>query len=245
VAQYVFTDSRFPNGTTLYATPLGFSDEPITASVASGSATFSGLRELTRYVVRGQVAGRPVESRFTSPSDSAGGGSGVPVGGTTGQVLKKNSNTDGDASWAADSSVPTGGSTGQVLKKNSGSDGDAAWASEVASYTTFEQPGVVATAAGRGRFVFGANATILSVRAACAVAPVGASLICDVNKNGTTIFTTQANRPAIAAGSNASSAATPDVTSVAAGDYLTVDIDQVGSTTAGEDLVVTVRFRES
>jgi glycerophosphoryl diester phosphodiesterase len=73
VAQYVFTDSRFPNGTTLYATPLGFNDEPVSAAVASGSATFAGLRELTRYVVRGQVSGRTVESRFTSPSDSAGG----------------------------------------------------------------------------------------------------------------------------------------------------------------------------
>jgi hypothetical protein len=98
VAQYVFTDSRFPNGTTLYATPIGFNDEPVSASVASGSATFSGLRELTRYVVRGQVSGRTVESRFTSPFDSSTGGS-VPAGGTTGQVLKKNSSTDGDASW--------------------------------------------------------------------------------------------------------------------------------------------------
>jgi hypothetical protein len=77
VAQYVFTDSRFPDGTTLYATPLGFSDEPIVVPVASGSATFSGLRELTRYVVRGRVSGRTVESRFTSPSDAAGGSSSV------------------------------------------------------------------------------------------------------------------------------------------------------------------------
>jgi hypothetical protein len=32
----------------------------------------------------------------------------------------------------------------------------------------------------------------------------------------------------------------PDVTSLAAGDYLTIDIDQIGSTVAGSNLVVTV-----
>lgn len=57
-----------------------------------------------------------------------GTGSGVPAGGTTGQVLKKNSNTDGDATWAADSTIPSGGTTGQVLAKNSNTNGDASWA---------------------------------------------------------------------------------------------------------------------
>lgn len=58
---------------------------------------------------------------------ATGSGSGVPAGGTTGQVLKKNSNTDGDASWAADSTIPNGGTAGQVLKKNSSTNGDASW----------------------------------------------------------------------------------------------------------------------
>jgi hypothetical protein len=34
----------------------------------------------------------------------------------------------------------------------------------------------------------------------------------------------------------------PDVTSWAAGDYLTVDIDQIGSTVAGANLVVVVVY---
>jgi hypothetical protein len=71
-------------------------------------------------------------------------------------------------------------------------------------------------------------------------APTGAAILVDVNKNGTTIFTTQGNRPSIAAGGNASSAAVPDVTSLAAGDFLTVDVDQIGSTVAGSDLTVIV-----
>lgn len=83
--------------------------------------------------------------------------------------------------------------------------------------------------------------TILSVRASAGTAPTGASIIVDINKNGTTIFTTQANRPAIAVSNNTSGKVTNmDVTTVAAGDYLTVDIDQVGSTIAGSDLVIQV-----
>jgi len=75
-------------------------------------------------------------------------------------------------------------------------------------------------------------------------APVGASLIIDVNKNGTTIFTTQANRPQVASGENSDTSGTPDITALAKNDKLTIDIDQVGSTTPGSDLVVLVRFTQ-
>lgn len=83
--------------------------------------------------------------------------------------------------------------------------------------------------------------TIAGVRASVGTAPAGASIIIDIKVNGTTIFTTQANRPTIAAASNTSGNVTNmDVTTVAAGNYLTVDIAQVGSTTAGSDLSVQV-----
>lgn len=84
--------------------------------------------------------------------------------------------------------------------------------------------------------------TIQSVRASVGTAPTGASVIIDVKVNGTTIFTTQANRPTIAAGANTSGSVTNmDVTSVAAGNYMTVDIAQVGSTVTGADLTVQVQ----
>lgn len=87
----------------------------------------------------------------------------------------------------------------------------------------------------------GATWTINGIRASVGVASAGASIIIDVNKNGTTLFTTQANRPTIAAAANTSGNVTNmDVTSVAVGEYLTVDIDQIGSTTAGADLTVQV-----
>lgn len=87
----------------------------------------------------------------------------------------------------------------------------------------------------------GVPLTIRSVRATVGTAPVGAAIICDVNVSGTTIFTTQANRLTIAAGSKTSGKNTSaNVTSIPDGGYLTVDIDQIGSTTAGSDLLVQI-----
>lgn len=59
------------------------------------------------------------------------------------------------------------------------------------------------------------------------------STIVDVNLNGTTIFTTQGNRPTLTSGSVAVKSAAPDVTSWPDGQYLTVDIDQGGTGAAG------------
>jgi hypothetical protein len=81
--------------------------------------------------------------------------------------------------------------------------------------------------------------TILSVRASVGTAPTGSSLIVDINVDGTTIFTTQANRPTIAAaGSTSGKVTNMNTTTVAVGSYVTVDIDQVGSTTPGNNLSV-------
>jgi hypothetical protein len=108
---------------------------------------------------------------------------------------------------------------------------------------TATKTGALTAAAGTVRLPIMEGGTIEDVRIMAGTAPTGASLIVDVNKNGTTIFTTQGNRPTVAISGNASSAAVPDVTSLAAGDYLTVDIDQIGSTIAGSDLCVAVRYR--
>jgi uncharacterized protein YggE len=85
--------------------------------------------------------------------------------------------------------------------------------------------------------------TIVGVRAYLDTAPTGSTFIADLNKNGTTMFTTQANRPTIAISGNASSTTLPDVVSLAAGDRLTFDVDQIGSSVAGADLYVSVLVR--
>jgi small ligand-binding sensory domain FIST len=106
----------------------------------------------------------------------------------------------------------------------------------------FSYPGTVATGTGAGRLYndTGRAMTIIAIRASVGTAPTGATLIVDVNKNGTTVFTTQGNRPAIAISGNTAKVTNMDVTALADGDYLTVDVDQVGSTVAGANLTVAV-----
>ena len=107
----------------------------------------------------------------------------------------------------------------------------------------FSNTGTLSATAGAHRLYndTGVAWMIQSVRASVGTAPTGASILIDVNVNGTTIFTTQGNRPAIAASSNTSGKVTNmNVTTGADGAYLTVDVDQTGSTIAGSDLSVQV-----
>ena len=83
--------------------------------------------------------------------------------------------------------------------------------------------------------------TITAVRASVGIAPEGSSVIVDLNINGTTIFTNQANRPTIPPGVDTSGKVTNmDITKVEPGQYMTLDIDQVGSVTPGGDLTVQI-----
>ena len=106
----------------------------------------------------------------------------------------------------------------------------------------FAQTGTVAIVTGATRWYndTGAALTLLSVRASVGTAPTGADLIVDLNLNGTTVWSTQANRATIAAGANTGESATFNTSSVPDGSYLTADVDQVGSGTPGSDLTVTV-----
>jgi hypothetical protein len=77
-----------------------------------------------------------------------GGAPELPTGGTTGQILAKETGTDYDVEWvdppadgvdgvdgADGEGVPTGGSAGQVLKKVSGTDFDTAWQADTDTNT--------------------------------------------------------------------------------------------------------------
>lgn len=111
-----------------------------------------------------------------------------------------------------------------------------------AQVASFAIAGVVGVGAQPFRIynAWGSAKTITKVHAAVDIAPQGADLIIDVEKNGTTIFTTQANRPVIAANANTGQSTTIDVATLNEGDYLQFSVDQVGSTTPGSDLVIQV-----
>ena len=84
--------------------------------------------------------------------------------------------------------------------------------------------------------------TITSCFAAVAGTPVTNPAVFDVHLDGTTIYTTQANRPDVAATAYVGDAEVPDVTAWAADSYLTVDVDTASSAT---DLTLTVQYTEA
>lgn len=106
----------------------------------------------------------------------------------------------------------------------------------------FTVPGTLSVGTGRAKFYIPGPITLGNVRASVGTAPTGADITIDVNKNGTTVFTTQTNRPKIFAGQTLVSTSTPNITEFTTGDYITVDIDAIGSLNPGSDLTVQIEF---
>lgn len=99
--------------------------------------------------------------------------------------------------------------------------------------------GTLVTGTNNGpRYIAPQALTIVKVWLIVRTAPTGAAILIDINKNGSTIWSTQGNRATIAAAGTAGNTTTFNTTSLAAGDYLDLDLDQVGSTVAGVDLTV-------
>lgn len=90
--------------------------------------------------------------------------------------------------------------------------------------------------------VFGKAITIEKVYLSIDTAPTGADLIVDLHKNGTTIFTNQANRPVISAGAYSGYTTSIDVSTWSDGEYLQLHVDQNGSTVMGSNLVCHILF---
>jgi len=88
------------------------------------------------------------------------------------------------------------------------------------------------------------RAGLVAVYGFVGTAPTGAPIIIDLNRNATTIFTTQAKRPRVAIGEFETGVVNDiDVSIFHRGDVCTVDVDQVGSTQAGADLVLATYWR--
>lgn len=70
----------------------------------------------------------------------------------------------------------------------------------------------------------------------------GTSDIIDVNLNGTTIYTTQANRPTLLAANTGmfTEAGEPEVTAINGGDVLSFDVDQIANTGSARFKIVIV-----
>lgn len=88
--------------------------------------------------------------------------------------------------------------------------------------------------------ISGRTLTITRVFCGVDIAPTDASIIVDIHKDGTTIFTNQAHRPEITSGNYTGNTTSIDVSSFGDSSYLQMIVDQVGSSVSGSDLVVHV-----
>ena len=104
-------------------------------------------------------------------------------------------------------------------------------------HTTLTQNGTLYVLNGSARWYAPRAVTIQSMTAYVQTAPVGSSLSLRVNKNGSSIQT-----PTITAG-NTSGSLTGLSDTMNAGDYLTVDVTAVGSSTAGADLNLVIVYK--
>lgn len=147
-----------------------------------------------------------------------------------------------DVPFASGASVTNSGTTSAAVldfEIPSGQDGPQGPMGN--SMAVFNRTGTASITTGVARYRFPVTAEILGVSAAINTAPQGSALTVQVRKNGTAI--TFPSALSIAAGANALSEVAPtSTTTMAVGDYLTVDITAVGSTTAGADLTVFVRY---
>lgn len=109
---------------------------------------------------------------------------------------------------------------------------------------TYAYPGALTVTTGTSR-VYNETPRIMGiqqVRAAVNTSPAGAAVIVDVRINGSTIFfISNSDRPTITPGQNLAVVNVPPRTLFRPGDFITVDVAQVGSSTAGADLTVQIR----
>ena len=97
------------------------------------------------------------------------------------------------------------------------------------------------TGTGKASFHMPFAMTLTGVKANCTTAPVGATIIVDINEAGSTILSTKLSIDASElTSSTAASAAVMSDTALADDALITFDIDQVGSSTAGKGLKVTL-----
>ena len=98
--------------------------------------------------------------------------------------------------------------------------------------------GDLIVATGTSRLYNKTDTAFFISEAFCSVGtpPTDSSILVDVNINGSSIFAV--TRPEIPAGSVTGSSTSLSATAWAVNDYLTLDIDQIGSGTAGSDLLV-------
>ena len=160
----------------------------------------------------------------------------------TGGFLLKNSSGTAQIRNSADDDFA------RVQAKSATNDDDLTTKSDmdsaIAAHTTMvlRGDGFLRTITGLDPTLVTVARTINSVKILRQDAGSSGTTTIDVNKNGTTIFTTQANRPSVTYtdGDNATDSGTPDITSLAIDDIISFDIDS--AETDAQTVVVHIKF---
>jgi len=105
------------------------------------------------------------------------------------------------------------------------------------NHTTLMQDGTLTVTTGTARWYAPRAVKIIGMKAHVSTAPAGSAVNIRVNKNGSSLRTLVIN----AGSTSANLGGIAD--DLSAGDYLTVDVTQVGSSTAGSDLALIIRYR--
>ena len=178
---------------------------------------------------------------FDVPKASSSGGGG-------GSYTLENHDHSGDPADGgvfALTNLSSGAATNNQVPKANGA-GGIAWLDEsggaVLREAIFTKPGELFVGVGATRYynLTGAALTISKVHLAVDTPNTGISLIVDANIDGVTIFTVQANRPVIVAGANTGFSVAMNVTNWPNNSYVTMDLDQVGSTFPGANFTGTI-----
>ena len=124
------------------------------------------------------------------------------------------------------------------------------WLGLISSIIRASIQGIISTGGGViPNIVFPHSAIIVGVYINVQVAPTGASLQVDLEKNGNSGQSIFDTNDYVEIAADATSGNSTDMEStysvLTAGDYLSVDIDQVGSTIAGSDLSISIDYRRS
>lgn len=136
------------------------------------------------------------------------------------------------------------GANGTILQTDSAQTNGVKYVNNNQTQTWSYTGTAVAATVGKTRWYnrTGRTLTVVGTWVAANTAPTGAAIVVDVNKNGTSFYGT-ATKPQVAVSTNGGVLAAPDTgTTLADGDYVTVDVDSVGSTVAGADVTIGVVY---
>ena len=136
-------------------------------------------------------------------------------------------------------------STVVVDSSRGGSKGDKGDQGDAAPLA-YARDGELTVATGVKRYRFPYDCVILGISATLGTAPMGDDVIVDILVNGDSLFPTPGDRIVVPDGSDEfpEDPRLPEIP-VYEGNFLTMNVEQVGSTIRGADLLVLVRYRRA